>query len=142
MPEFAVPLDRSVYAVADGLDRVLLYHFAVKWWKFLMPVHDLGSSVSRRTHGDILLRHKGGESISVTDNNLVMRFLPFLNSLDGCALALQKRNCSAIPFRVAVTIGKIVMPACAPELPARYRVTVFCRKLSTIIPMPSPGSPP
>jgi hypothetical protein len=66
MPEFAVPLDRSMYAVADGLDRILLYHFAVKWWKFLMPVHDLGSSVSRRTHGDILLSHKGGESISVT----------------------------------------------------------------------------
>jgi hypothetical protein len=47
MPALAVPLDRSVYAVAHGLDRILLYHFAVKWWEFLMPVHDLGPSVSR-----------------------------------------------------------------------------------------------
>jgi len=47
MPKLAVTLDRSVDAVAHGLDCVLLYHFAVEGWKFLMPVHDLGPSISR-----------------------------------------------------------------------------------------------
>jgi len=47
MPELAVPLDRSVDSVAHSLDCVLLYHFAVEGWKLLMPVNDLGFSISR-----------------------------------------------------------------------------------------------
>jgi hypothetical protein len=51
VPEFAMPLDRPGYAVAYGFDHVFLYHFALQRRQFLVPVHDLGSSTSRRSHG-------------------------------------------------------------------------------------------
>jgi len=64
MPELAVPLDRSVYAVAHGLDRVFPYQFAVKRWKFLMPAHNLGP-VSRGELMAIFYAAAKGESQSL-----------------------------------------------------------------------------
>jgi len=61
LPELAMPLDRTRYAVAHGLDHILLYHLARKRREFLVPVHDLRRSISRpKRHGDILPVHERG----------------------------------------------------------------------------------
>jgi hypothetical protein len=47
LPEFAMPFNGAWYAVAVGLDLLLLYHFAIKRRQFFMPIDDFRSSISR-----------------------------------------------------------------------------------------------
>src|SRR5262245_44722393 len=54
VPKVAMPLDRASYRVADGLDDVLVQHFAIDRRELLMPVHNLRHSTSGRTHARAL----------------------------------------------------------------------------------------
>jgi len=44
MPELAMPIDKSGYAVARGLDGVLMYRFAIERREFLCQYTNLGAA--------------------------------------------------------------------------------------------------